>query len=191
MLNLFLADLVTYGLNANIVVNSGVGALLFGREKKYRSFRYINTLFLMLGICICSVATYFLNKYVYAKFDIYEIKVGVVVILACLYNLLISFLWKKMSLFGHYLYDCSCSYVFDTVFMVYVAMTLNLSLEIVPFILSVAAVVVVVFVMNFLIGFYVESINKSSLKICFRNVAARLFLLAIFAMILFYANMLV
>lgn len=191
MLDIFLANLVTYGLNSNIVVNSGVGALLFGREKKYRSFRYINTLFLMLGICICSIATYFLNRFVYTKFDILEIKVGVAVILACLYNLLISFLWKKMSLFGHYLYEGSCSYVVDTIFMVYVAMTLNLSLEIVPFILSVAAVIIVVFVMNFLIGFYVDSINKSSLKVCFRNVSARLFLLAIFAILLFYANMLV
>ena len=50
MLNLFLTDLVTYGLSSNIVVNSGVGVLLFGREKRYKLFRYISTLFLMLGI---------------------------------------------------------------------------------------------------------------------------------------------
>lgn len=191
MLNLFLADLVTYGLSSNIVVNSGVGALLFGREKKYRSFRYINTLFLMLGIAICAIGSYFLNMFVYSKFDLYEIKVGVAVVIACLYNLLIAALWKKMSLFGHYLYEGSCSYVFDTVFMVFVAMTLDFSLGIVPFILSVVAVMIVVFVMNFFIGFYVEGINKSSLKICFRNISARLYLLAIFAIILYYANMLV
>lgn len=191
MLNLFLTDLVTYGLNSNIVVNSGFGTLLFGREKKYKVFRYINTLFLMLGICICSLATFFLEKYVYLKFDLLEIKVGVLVIIACLYNLLVSLLWKKMSLFNFYLYESSCSYVFDTVFTVFVAMSLDLSLEIMPFILSVAAVMVVVFVTNLIIGFYVESINKSSLKLCFRNVSARLYLLAIFAIILFYANMLV
>ena len=52
MLNVFLTNLVTFGLNSNIVVNSGVGVLLFGREKKYRFFRYINTLFLMLGIAL-------------------------------------------------------------------------------------------------------------------------------------------
>lgn len=191
MLNLFLTDLVTYGLSSNIVVNSGVGVLLYGREKKYKFFRYLNTLFLMLGIAICCIGSYFLNMFVYSKFDLYEIKVGVAVLIACLYSLLISMLWKKMSLFGHYLYDCSCSYVFDTVFMVYVAMTLDFTLGIVPFILSVVAVMVVVFVMNFFIGFYVEGINKSSLKICFRNVSARLFLIAIFAIILFYANMLI
>lgn len=191
MLNLFLTNLVTYGLSSNLVVNSGVGVLLFGREKKYRFFRYINTLFLMLGIALSAIATYFLNKFVYAKFDLFEIKIGVLVFLVCLYNLLISFLWKKMSLFGHYLYERSCSYVFDVVFTIFVVASLGLELEIVPFLLMIASVLVVVFATTFLIGFYIESINKSNLKIYFRNVSARLFLIAIFAMILFYANMLV
>lgn len=190
MFNLFLTDLVTYGLSSNIVVNSGVGVLLFGREKRYRLFRYISTLFLMLGIAICSISSYFLETYVYSKFDIMEIKVGVIVVIAALYNLLISLVWKK-SAFNHYLYDCSCSYVFDLVFMVFVAMTLNYSVAIVPFILSVVAVMLVVFITNFFIGFYVEGINKSTLKIGFRNVSARLFLVAIFGVLLYYANMLV
>lgn len=191
MFNLFLTNLVTYGLSSNIVINSGVGALLFGREKKYRFFRYINTLFLMLGIALCAVATYFLNKFVFTKFDLMEIKIGVLVLLVCLYNLLISFIWKKMSLFGHYLYERSCSYVFDVIFTIFVVSSLSLELEILPFIMMIAAILVVVFVTNFLVGFYIESINKSNLKIYFRNVSARLLLLAIFAMILFYANMLV
>ena len=191
MLDLFLANIVIYGLNSNIVVNSGVGVLLFGREKKYKLFRYINTLFLMLGIVVCGIATYFLNKYVYLAKDLLEIKLGVLVFLVCLYNLLIAFLWKRMSLFGHYLYERSCSYVFDVVFTLFVVMSLNLTLEFTAFILSVSAIACVVFVTNFIVGFYIESINKSSLKVYFRNVSARLLLIAIFAMILFYANMLV
>lgn len=191
MLNLFLTNLVTYGLNSNIVINSGVGSLLFGREKQYKTFRYVNTLFLMLGIFICSVISFFLEKFIYVKFDLMEIKVGVIVLVACLYNLLISFIWKKMSLFNFYLYESSCSFVFDSVFTIFVAMMLDMSLEIVPFIISVAAVMIVVFVTNLIIGFYVEGINTSSLKLCFRNVSARLYMLAIFAIILFYANMLV
>ncbi len=191
MLNVFLTNLVTFGLNSNIVVNSGVGVVLFGREKKYKLFRYINTLLLMLGIVLCAIATFFLNQYVYLKFDLGEIKVGVLVFLVCLYNLLISFLWKKMSLFGHYLYERSCSYVFDVVFTIFAVLSLDLNLAIVPFILSVAALVTVVFATMFIIGFYVDGINSSSLKIYFRNVSARLFLIAIFAVILFYANMLV
>ena len=191
MLDLFLTNLVTYGLNSNIVVNSGVGAVLFGREKKYKLFRYINTLWLMLGICISAIATYFLNEFVYLKFDLAEIKIGVLVFLVCLYNLLISFLWKKMSLFGHYLYERSCSYVFDVVFTIFVILSLDLSLEILPFILSVAAAIVVVFVTMFFVGFYIESVDNSNLKVYFRNVSARLFLLAVFAVILLYSNMLV
>lgn len=191
MFNLFLSNLAYYGLSNNVIINSGVGALMFGREKKYKLFRYINTLFLMLGICICSFAIYFLDIYVLTKFKLQEIKAGILVLLACLYNLLISILWTKMSLFGHYLYERSCSYVFDVVFTVFVVMNLDLTLAILPFVLSVAAVVVVVFLTTFIVGFFVESINKSSLKLCFRNVSARLYLLAIFGVLLYYLNMLV
>lgn len=191
MLNLFLTNLAEFGLHSNIVVCSGTGALLYGREKRYTFFRYISVLFLILGVCICSFANYFLTNYVYSKFDIFEIQVGVLVLLACLYNLLISKLWKKMSLFGLYLYNSSCSYVFDIIFTVYVAMILDTTLAIVPFVCSLLSVIIVVFVMTVLIGFYVEGINKSSLRICFRNVSARLYLLAIFAIILYYASMLV
>lgn len=191
MLDLFLANLASFGLSNNIVVNSGAGVLLFGREKKYRLFRYIDTLFLMLGICICSVAMYFLDKYVFLKLDLSEIFIGVAVLIACLYNLLISKLWSKMSLFGHYLYERSCSYVFDTIFTVFVVLNLDFTLEILPFILSVGAVVLVVFLTVFIIGFFIEGINKSSLRLCFRNVSARLYLVAIFAVLLYYLNMLI
>ena len=191
MVNLFLADLVTYGLQTNIVTNSGVGVLLFSREKKYNSFRYINTLFLMLGIAICSIATYFLDKFVLVQFDLAEIRLCVAVVIAACYHLLISRLWKRISHFKHYLYENSCTYVFDLVFTIFVEMYLDMTLEIVPFLLSVGAVLIVVFVVNIIVGFFIEGINKSSLNINIRNVAARLFLIAIFAMILYYANMLV
>lgn len=191
MLNLFLTNLATYGLSSNIVVNSGVGVLLFGREKKYTLFRYVNTLLLLLGICLSAICIYFLNQFVLMKFDLSEIKVGILVILVCLYNLLVSFLWKRMSLFSFYLYERSCSYVFDVVFTIFAVMSLNLSLEIVPFLLSIGAILVVIFITNLLIGIYIESINKSTLKVYFRNVSARLFLIAVFAMVLFYAGMLV
>ena len=186
MLNLFLTNLETYGLTQNIFVNTGYGALLIGREKKYRFFRHINILFLMIGIFICSVATYFLNQFVFEKFDVSEIKFGVIIFLAGLYNLLISFLWGKMSRFGQYLYEKSCSYVFDLVFTVFVVMTLNLSIGFVPFLFVVLAVMIAVFVSNLIIGFYIEYINKSSLKLCVRNVSARLYLMAFFTILLFY-----
>lgn len=186
MFNLFLTNLETYSLTQNIFVNTGYGALLIGREKKYRLFRHINILFLMLGILICSVVTYYLNQFVFAKFDLYEIKVGVVIFFAGLYNLLVSFLWGKMSKFGQYLYEKSCSYVFDLVFTVFVVMMLDMTLKIVPFLLATLAVMLAIFVSNLIIGFYIESINRSSLKLCVRNVAARLYLMAFFAILLFY-----
>ena len=191
MLNVFLANLVTYGLNQNILVSSGYAALMLGREKKYRFFRHLNMLFTILGIAICSIAMFFINDFVISKFDVVEIKVGIAVLLAGLYNLLISFLWGKMSNFGQYLYEKSCSYVFDTVFIVFVIMTLDMTLKIVPFIMMVLAIMAVVFVTNLIIGFYIESINKSSLKLCVRNVSARLYLVAIFAILLFYLGKLV
>lgn len=191
MLNLFLTNLVTYGLNQNILVNSGYAALLIGREKKYRFFRHLNILFLILGIVIVSVATYYINEFVLAKFDLFEIKIGIVIFLAGIYNLLISFLWGKMSMFGQYLYEKSCSYVFDLVFTVFVVMTLDLSLKIVPFLMTILAIMAVIFVTNLIIGFYIESINKSSLRLCVRNVSARLYLVAIFAILLFYLGKLV
>lgn len=191
MLNLFLTNLANFGLNQNVFVNSGYGALMLGREKKYRLFRYINMLFMLLGIILCSIATYFLNQFVLLKFDILEVKIGVVILLAGLYNLLISFLWGKMSNFGQYLYEKSCSYVFDLVFTVFVVMMLDMSLSIVPFIMTLLPILIVIFVTYVVIGFFIESINKSTLRLCVRNVAARLYLIAFFAILLFYLSKLI
>jgi hypothetical protein len=191
MFDVFLANLVTYGLNQNILISNGYGALVLGREKKYRFFRHLNILFTILGIVICAIAMYFFNQFVIDKFDVVEIKVGVLVLLAGLYNLLISFLWGKMSNFGQYLYEKSCSYVFDTVLIVFVVMSVDMTLKIVPFLMTILAIMVVIFVTNLIMGFYIESINKSSLKLCVRNVSARLYLLAFFAVLLFYLSKLV
>lgn len=186
MFYLFLTNLQNYGLTQNVFVNTGYGALLIGREKKYRFFRYVNILFMMLGVLICSIVTYFINKFVFVKFDLYEIKIGVVIFFAGIYNLFVSFLWGKMSKFGQYLYEKSCSYVFDLVFTVFVVMLLDFTLEFVPFLLTTLAILLAVFVSNLVIGFYIERINKSSLKLCVRNVSARLYLMAFFAILLFY-----
>jgi len=191
MFDVFLANLVTYGLNQNILISTGYGAILLGREKKYRFFRHLNILFTILGITICSIAMYFFNQLVIEKFDIIEVKVGMLVLLAGLYNLLISFLWGKMSNFGQYLYEKSCSYVFDTVLIVFVVMTLDMSLKFAPFLMTILAIVLVIFVTNLIMGFYIESINKSNLRLCVRNVSARLYLVAIFAILLFYLGKLV
>ena len=81
--------------------------------------------------------------------------------------------------------------IYFLLWTVFAVLSLDLTLAIVPFILSVAALIAVVFAAMLIIGFYIDSINSSALKIYFRNVSARLFLIAIFAVILFYANMLV
>ena len=191
MLNLFLTNLANFGLNQNVFISSGYGTLLIGREKKYRLFRYINVLFMIFGIILCSIATYFLNQFVLESFNIAEVKLGVVILFAGLYNLLISFLWGKMSNFGQYLYEKSCSYVFDLIFTVFVVMMLDLTLSFVAFLMTLLSILLVVFVTYVVISVYIESINKSTLKVCVRNVAARLYLLAFFAILLFYLSKLV
>lgn len=186
MINLFLTNLSAYGLSQNVFINSGYGTLLIGREKKYGFFRHINILFLLLGIIISSIATYFLNQFVLIRLDLEMLKLGFAIFIAGLYNLLISFLWGKMSRFGQYLYEKSCSYVFDLVFTVFVVMILDISLEFLPFLFTLLSVVLTIYASNLIIGFYIESINKSTLKLCVRNVSARLYLLAFFAILLFY-----
>ena len=191
MFDVLLSSILNVGIKSNIVVESGVGPLLYSREKKYGLFKYISILFLILGVSICSVATYFLEKFVLTKFDILDFKICIVVLIAGLFNLLVTLIWKKSTYFGRYLYASSCSYAFDLVYTVYIVMSLNMALEIAPFFMNLVAIAVVLFVMNALIGVFVESINRSSLDINFRNVSARLFLFAIIAFILHYANFII
>lgn len=191
MLEAFLSYLVLFGLKNNVVVMNGSGALLFQREKMYRSLRYIGSLFLVLGIALISIISYFLYNYVYLKFDLLYIHITVVVLIVSLYNLLVSYIWQKFSHFKHYLYENSFSYAFDVVYTLSVILTLDMSLPLTSYLMCVLAIVIVVLLVNVVIGFFVESLNRGYLSVYFRNVPARLFLFAIISIILYYAMMLV
>ena len=190
MVEILLSYLILYGLKSNIVC-SGSGTLLFQREKMYTSFRYVSTLFLMLGIAITSFATYFLNKFVYSAFDLQLIGSTVVVLLVGIYNLIVSMMWSKLSSFKNYLYQSSYSYVMDFAYTLSVVFTLDLNVEILNFVMMMAAILIVVFVMNIIMGFFVETFNKSYINSNLRHVPSRLFLLAIFSILLYYAGLMV
>jgi len=189
--NVLLSSLINVGIKSNIVVDSGVGPLLFSREKRYSLFRYISIMFLILGISVISVAMYFLQNYVLIKFDLLEFKVCIAVLFAGLYNLLITVIWKKSTYFGRYLYASSCSYAFDLVYIVYVVMSLDMSVAVAPFFMNLVAIAIVLFAMHTLVCTFINSINRSSLNINFRNVSARLFLFAIISFLLHYAALLI
>ena len=127
MVNVLLSSLINAGVKSNIVVDSGVGPLLFSREKRYSLFRYISVMFLILGISVISVAVYFLENYVLSKFNLLEFKVCIAVLFAGLFNLLVTVIWKKSTYFGRYLYASSCSYAFDLVYIVYVVMSSDIT----------------------------------------------------------------
>ena len=69
--------------------------------------------------------------------------------------------------------------------------TLDLSLEIKDFAMMMAAILIVVFVMNLIMGFFVETYNKSYVNSNLRHVPSRLFLLAIFSILLYYAGLMI
>lgn len=191
MLQTFLSYLVLYGLKDNIFMNNGVGALQVQREKMYRSFRYLNALFLVVGIILTSIISYFLNTFVYAKYDLFYISVSVNVFIVALYHLIVSIIWQKISYFKYYLYETSFSYGFDVVYTLSIIFTLDMSVSFLSLILSLFAIALVVLVMNVFVGFYIKSMNRGYLNINFRNVSIRLFMLAIFSMVIYYASMLV
>ena len=110
---------------------------------------------------------------------------------AGLFNLLVTVIWKKSTYFGRYLYASSCSYAFDLVYIVYVVMSLDMSVAVAPFFMNLVAIAIVLFVMHTLVCTFVNSINRSSLNINFRNVSARLFLFAIISFLLHYATLLI
>ena len=191
MLNTFLSYLALYGLQSNIITNNGAGVLLFQREKSYRSFRYVSALILMVGIVLCSAISYVLYNYVYSKFDLYFISVSVSVFIVCVYHLLTSNIWKKVSSFKVYLYENSFSYALDVAFTLSVIFRLNMALPLVEFIMSVVAMIVVIPFMNLFLGLYMGVINRFYVEKSFRNVSARLFLFAIVSIIVYYASLLV
>ena len=191
MVETFLSYLTLYGLKENIFVINGSGPLQIQREKMYRKFRYINALFLILGIILTSLISYVLNNYVYEKFDLLYISVSVNVFIVALYHLIVSHLTQKLSSFSYYLYENSYSYGFDVVYTLSVLFTLDFSIKIVPFIMSLVSIGIVVFVMNVLMGFYIKSMNRGYLNINFRNVSVRIFLFAIFSILVYYMGLLI
>lgn len=189
MLEVLLSYLVLYGLKSNIVVANGTGAVQFQREKMYKSFRLLDTVFLVLGVVVCSFITYLLNNYVYVKFNLEYISFSVAVVLVGAYNLLVNHIWSKISTFKHYLYESSFSYVMDASYMFSVIFTIDLTLPIADFSMQILAVAISILVINVLVGFYTESVNRSYVNSSFRNVPSRLFLLAIFSILLHYAGL--
>lgn len=191
MFQTFLSYLVLYGLQSNVMIANGAGALEFQREKIYKAFRYLHSLLIILGIIVVGTASYFLNKFVYANFDLKFVNVTVVVLLVGIYNFIVSAIWKKSSSFSYYLYTSSYSYPIDLVYISTTILMLDMSLPIVNFFLSLGAISIAIIVMNALFGFFVRSFNRGYMNVKFRNVASRLFLLAVFSVLLYYAGMLV
>lgn len=188
MINAFISYLALYGINSNIVASNGVGAVEFQREKMYPLFEYLNALFLIIGIAISAILTYTLNRFLFVPYGLEFVKFGVVVTFAGLFNLLVSFVWKKVSNFYNYLYENSFSYAFDTVYTVFVVMTMEMSVEIAPFLMSVFAVAIVVVLGSAIIGFFVRAFNRGYMNANFRNVPTRLFFVSIISMILYYLS---
>lgn len=191
MLEMLLTYLIIYGLKTNLVVQNGSGVLIFQREKMYTSFRYISNLFLILGTILTATISYFLYRIIYVKFDMFYISHGVNVVIVGAYNILISNILKRRPSFSNYLYENSFSYAYDTVFMLSVLFMLDMDLSIVYFFMSLLAAVLVIFISNVLIGFFVKCFNRNYVNISARNIAVRLFMVAIFSIILYYAQLLI
>ncbi len=191
MLKIFLSYLVLFGLKNNVITANGSGALEFQREKMYRFYRYINTLLLILGIIVVAMINYVLETYVYSKFDLHFVGFTVIVFLSGLYGLIVSAIWKKASHFGYYLYKSSYSYAFDLVYTVSVVLMMNINTGIAYYLIQLLAVAIVIMLMSAIVGFFVRSMNRGYMNINFRNVSARLFLLAFISILLHYAGLLV
>ncbi len=191
MAKIFLSYLVLYGLNFNIVAASGAGVLQFEREKMYPAFRYLSALFLMIGVAICGTINYLLERYVYSVYDIAYINISVIVLIAGIYNLIVATIWRKSTSFNQYLYSSSYGFPFDFVFTIFCVISLNNELAAGNFFLSLLAMLVVIFVMNVIIGFFVKSMNRGYMNTNFRNIPARLFFFAIVLVLLYYASGLV
>lgn len=191
ILNTLVTYLIMYGIKSNLVILNGAGAVIFQREKQYTSYRYFSNLILIVGVLICATISYFLNRFVYSKFNIYYISETVNVVIAGAYNIAVSKLLKNKLSFNNYLYENSFSYAYDTVFIVSVLLMLEMNLTIVNFFLSLAMALVCIFVSNVLIGFFIKSLNREYVNISARNIAVRLFTIAIFSILIYYAQMLV
>ena len=112
------------------------------------------------------------------------------VLIVGIYNIIVSKIFAKMSNLTHYLYEKSYSFAFDMVFILSVIFTVNMSFALLDFIVMAIAIAVAVFLSNMIFGAYIEDSNKTGIDQHYLNVPARLFMLAIFSIILYYASQL-
>ena len=191
MLQTFLSYLILYGLQTNIVLSNGSGALEFQREKMYRSFRYLNMLILAFEICVIGFVYYFLETYLLKDNDLHFIGFTIVVFLSGVFNLIVSSIWQRSSNLKFYLYESSYSYAFDLVFVASSVFMLQMNVSILSFVMQMIAVIIVIMAMTAIIGFFVRSFNRGYQNVNFRNVSSRLFLLAFVSILIYYAELLI
>ena len=192
MLNLFLSFVLLYGVKSNVVVSVGAGVLTYQKEKQYLKFRVLNSLFLAVGIIVCLMISYILHSYVYKPYDLLYLNVVVSVLIVGIYNMIVSKIFAKMSHFSHYLYQSSYSYAVDFVFILSMIFVVDMAIyTIIEFLIMTATIAVVMFVSNLIFGFYIEDANKSNIDRHYLNVPSRLFMMAMFSIILYYASLLI
>ena len=187
-LRTFLQYLVIYGLQNNLVVCSGSGALIFQREKVYTKYRILSTLFLAIGIIISGIVTYILSRlsYTISGFDTKKFIATVNILVIGCYNMVVSMIFKKSKKFQNYVYENSFSYAYDMVFTLSVTFTIETGLSIFLFTMTLLAAVIVVVFSNLVIGFFIKNLNRDYVHDSFRNVPIRLFFFAILAVLFYY-----
>lgn len=192
MLELFLSFVLLYGVKSNVIVFNGAGVLTYQKEKQYIKFRILNSIFLAVGIIVCLMISYALHNYVYKPYDLEYLSIVVSVLIVGIYNIIISKIFSKMSHFSHYLYQSSYSFAIDFVFILSMIFVIDMaSYTIIEFLIMAATIAVVMFLSNLIFGFYIEDANKSNIDRHYLNVPSRLFMMAIFSIILYYASLLI
>lgn len=192
MLNLFVSLLLCFGVSSNIVLLNGSGALMFQKEKQYTKFRVLDSLFVSIGAAVCLTAVYFLYSYVYKTYNLESLSILVSVLIVGIWNLLVSKIFSKMSHFTHYLYEKSNSFALDFVYLLSIIFIVDMSAYgLVEMLILAGVVALVTFFTNLIFGFFIEDSNKSAINDNYLNVPARLFMLAIFSVIVYYAAMLI
>ena len=201
LIKTFLLSLITFGLQHNLVVHNSSGVLTFQREKMYTKYRYISTLFLILGVILAGSVTFFLHyldKMLGNKFDVSKFITTIDIIVVGGYNMLVSLIFKKSKKFQNYLYENSFSYAYDTVFILSVVFLLDYSfvditgisfgMIIAYFYISLLGAVISIFLTSILFGFFVKSFNTDSVDDSLKNISARLLMMSIFAVIFYYLS---
>ena len=184
----FLEYLIFYGLKNNLVVCNSSGALIFQREKIYTKYRYLSALFISIGIIIGAVISYLMSRVSISSknLDLTNITTTLCIITVGGYNMLVSMIFKKSKKFHNYLYQNSFSYAYDMVFTLSVIFSLETSLPITLFGMSLLAAIISVFVTTAIIGFFVRNLNRDYINESLRNTSVRLFMFAFFALIFYY-----